>query len=190
MNEILTKALIPDSDETLEWEYECEGKLNNLTWGNRSWGSIAGFTSTKKIAINYTYTHPALADNKDDTYKVRAAGTTKEYTIKKAAKLTFDVELNADEEIPLRYDADGTFNADETKEEIFTRVFSASNAEYISSDEVTIEYYAAPEKFRGGKCREDVDAVRRRTRKRREFHLFLSGDPGRKTEDPYFMGRR
>ena len=147
VNEILTKALIPDSDETLEWEYECEGKLNNLTWGNRSWGSIAGFTSTKKIAINYTYTHPALADNKDDTYKVRAAGTTKEYTIKKAAKLTFDVELNADEEIPLRYDADGTFNADETKEEIFTRVFSASNAEYISSDEVTIEYYAAPEKF-------------------------------------------
>ena len=147
VNEILTKALIPDSDETLEWEYECEGKLNNLTWGNRSWGSIAGFTSTKKIAINYTYTHPALADNKDDTYKVRAAGTTKEYTIKKAAKLTFDVELNADEEIPLRYDADGTFNADETKEEIFTRVFSASNAEYISSDEVTIEYYAAPEKL-------------------------------------------
>ena len=139
--------MIPDSDETLEWEYECEGKLNNLTWGNRSWGSIAGFTSTKKIAINYTYTHPALADNKDDTYKVRAAGTTKEYTIKKAAKLTFDVELNADEEIPLRYDADGTFNADETKEEIFTRVFSASNAEYISSDEVTIEYYAAPEKL-------------------------------------------
>ena len=147
VNEILTKALIPDSDETLEWEYECEGKLNNLTWGNRSWGSIAGFTSTKKIAINYTYTHPALADNKDDTYKVRAAGTTKEYTIKKAAKLTFDVELNAGEEIPLRYDADGTFNADETKEEIFTRVFSASNAEYISSDEVTIEYYAAPEKL-------------------------------------------
>ena len=147
VNEILTKALIPDSDETLEWEYECEGKLNNLTWGNRSWGSIAGFTSTKKIAINYIYTHPALADNKDDTYKVRAAGTTKEYTIKKAAKLTFDVELNADEEIPLRYDADGTFNADETKEEIFTRVFSASNAEYISSDEVTIEYYAAPEKL-------------------------------------------
>ena len=147
VNEILTKALIPDSDETLEWEYECEGKLNNLTWGNRSWGSIAGFTSTKKIAINYTYTHPALADNKDDTYKVRAAGTTKEYTIKKAAKLTFDVELNADEEIRLRYDADGTFNADETKEEIFTRVFSASNAEYISSDEVTIEYYAAPEKL-------------------------------------------
>lgn len=147
VNEILTKALIPDSDETLEWEYECEGKLNNRTWGNRSWGSIAGFTSTKKIVINYTYTHPALADNKDDTYKVRAAGTTKEYTIKKAAKLTFDVELNADEEIPLRYDADGTFNADETKEEIFTRVFSASNAEYISSDEVTIEYYAAPEKL-------------------------------------------
>lgn len=54
VNEILTKALIPDSDETLEWEYECEGKLNNLTWGNRSWGSIAGFTSTKKIVINYT----------------------------------------------------------------------------------------------------------------------------------------
>lgn len=147
VNEILTKALIPDSDETLEWEYECEGKLNNRTWGNRSWGSIAGFTSTKKIVINYTYTHPALADNKNDTYKVRAAGTTKEYTIKKAAKLTFDVELNADEEIPLRYDADGTFNADETKEEIFSRVFSASNAEYISSDEVTIEYYAAPEKL-------------------------------------------
>lgn len=147
VNQILTDTLLPDSEDTLEWEYECEGKLNNLTWGNRSWGSIAGFTSTMKIVINYTYTHPALADNKDDTYKVRAAGTSKEYTIKKAAKLTFDVELNADEEIPLRYYADGTFNADETKEEIFTRVFSASNAEYISSDEVTIEYYAAPEEL-------------------------------------------
>ena len=56
-----------------------------------------------------------------------------------------DCELLRDQEIPLIYDEDGTLNAEETKEEIFTRVFSASNAVFITCDDVTIQYYGKAE---------------------------------------------
>ena len=48
------------------FEYYCEGKNGLLK--NTAWGSIGGFdSSTKKLGITTTYTHPALADNKDAT---------------------------------------------------------------------------------------------------------------------------
>ena len=80
--------------------------------------------------MTHTYIHPALADNADGEYQVRTG--EKKFTIRKTAKPTVDCELLRDQEIPLIYDEDGTLNAEETKEEIFTRVFSASNAEFIS----------------------------------------------------------
>ena len=53
------------------WEYECEGKWA-ASWDNKTWGSVDGFTSTKKIlGVTYTYNHPALKDNQDDTWPVR-----------------------------------------------------------------------------------------------------------------------
>ena len=75
---ILAKALIanydPEKDYSeLEWEYECKGTGVFGKLSNTDWGSIAGFTSTK-LRVNYT--HPALWDNADGTYRVRLADNT------------------------------------------------------------------------------------------------------------------
>ena len=75
---ILAKALIanydPEKDYSeLEWEYECKGTGGFGKLSNTDWGSIAGFTSTK-LRVNYT--HPALWDNADGTYRVRLADNT------------------------------------------------------------------------------------------------------------------
>ena len=127
VNQILTDTLLPDSEDTLEWEYECVGKEDGGLLKNTAWGSVGGFESTtKKYLVTHTYIHPALADNADGEYQVRTG--EKKFTIRKTAKHTVDCELLRDQEIPLIYDEDGTLNAEETKEEIFTRVFSASNA--------------------------------------------------------------
>lgn len=53
-------------------------------------------SSTKSWGITTTYTHAALAANTDGQYQVRVAGTTKEYTIEKKAKLTSGIELKTD----------------------------------------------------------------------------------------------
>ena len=144
VNRILTETLLPDSEDTLEWEYECDGKEDGGLLKNTAWGSVGGFESTtKKFLMTHTYIHPALADNADGEYKVRTG--EKKFTIRKTAKPTVDCELLRDQEIPLIYDEDGTLNAEETKEEIFTRVFSASNAEFITCDDVTIQYYGKAE---------------------------------------------
>ena len=143
VNQILTETLLPDSEDTLEWEYECVGKEDGGLLKNTAWGSVGGFESTTKKVFTHTYIHPALADNADGEYQVRTG--EKKFTIRKTAKHTVDCELLRDQEIPLIYDEDGTLNAEETKEEIFTRVFSASNAEFITCDDVTIQYYGKAE---------------------------------------------
>lgn len=144
VNRILTETLLPDSEETLEWEYECVGKEDGGLLKNTAWGSVGGFESTtKKYFVTHTYIHPALADNADGEYQVRTG--EKKFTIRKAAKHTVDCELLRDQEIPLIYDEDGTLNAEETKKEIFTRVFSASNAEFITCDDVMVQYYGTAE---------------------------------------------
>lgn len=95
-NAILTAALIPDATETKSWEYKCEGTSKIFT-KNTAWGSVNGFeSSTKKLGITTTYTHAELAANTDGQYQVRVAGTTKEYTIEKKAKLTSGIELKTD----------------------------------------------------------------------------------------------
>ena len=55
-----------------------------------AWGSIGGFTSSKKgiFGTTTTYTHPSLATNEDATYQVRLKGTTTEVTLTKTQKLT------------------------------------------------------------------------------------------------------
>lgn len=143
VNKILTDTLLPDSEDTLEWEYKCVGKEDGGRLKNTAWGSVGGFESTTKYLVTHTYIHPALADNADGEYKVRVGAP--EFKIRKTAKPTVDCELLRDQEIPLIYDEDGTLNAEETKEEIFTRVFSASNAEFITCDNVTIQYYGTAE---------------------------------------------
>ena len=107
--------------------------------------------------MTHTYIHPALADNADGEYRVRTG--EKKFKIRKAAKHTVDFELRRNQEIPLIYDEDGTFNAEETKEEIFTRVFSASNAEFISCEDVTIQYYGTAESGAVGNIGKDWVAL-------------------------------
>lgn len=143
VNQILTETLLSDSEDILEWEYECVGKEDGGLLKNTAWGSVGGFESTTKYLVTHTYIHPALADNADGEYKVRVGAP--EFKIRKTAKPTVDCELLRDQEIPLIYDEDGTLNAEETKKEIFTRVFSASNAEFITCDDVMVQYYGTAE---------------------------------------------
>ena len=158
VNQILTETLLPDSEDTLEWEYKCVGKEDGGLLKNTAWGSVGGFESTtKKYLVTHTYIHPALADNADGEYQVRTG--EKKFTIRKTAKPTVDCELLRDQEIPLIYDEDGTLNAEETKEEIFTRVFSASNAEFITCDDVMIQYYGTAESGAVGNIGKDWVAL-------------------------------
>ena len=70
------------------WEYECEGKWA-ASWDNKTWGSVNGFTSTKKIlGVTYTYNHPAIKDNEDGNWPVRLAGTETAVTITKVSSST------------------------------------------------------------------------------------------------------
>ena len=158
VNQILTETLLPDSEDTLEWEYECVGKEDGGLLKNTARGSVGGFeNTTKKYFVTHAYIHPALADNADGEYQVRTG--EKKFKIRKAAKHTVDFELRRNQEIPLIYDEDGTFNAEETKEEIFTRVFSASNAEFITCDDVTIQYYGTAESGAVGNLGKDWVAL-------------------------------
>ncbi|MDY5923113.1 MAG: hypothetical protein SPJ32_03635, partial [Oscillospiraceae bacterium] len=137
VNSILTKALLgKDANPDTTWEYECIGYYKRLK--NTAWGSITGFTSTKKP---FTYTHAALANNEDGIYYVRVTGTTNTFTIHKLAKLQSSIALKQDISLPMCYGQDGTPDIAATKEDIFAAVVESSTPELALSD-VTMEYYA------------------------------------------------
>ena len=137
VNSILTKALLgKDANPDTTWEYECIGYYKLLK--NTAWGSITGFTSTKRP---FTYTHAALAKNDDGVYKVRVAGTTNTFTIHKLAKLQSSIALKQDISLPMCYGQDGTPDIAATKEAIFAAVVESSTPELALSD-VTMVYYA------------------------------------------------
>lgn len=138
-NAILTAALIPDATETKSWEYKCEGTSKIFT-KNTAWGSVNGFeSSTKKLGITTTYTHAALAANTDGQYQVRVAGTTKEYTIEKKAKLTSGIELKTGVSVALVYGEDGTLDAAATEDAIVRAVVKSVKP---ADAALTVEYYA------------------------------------------------
>lgn len=149
--EILNKALISNYDElddatkaSLQWEYNSKGKEASpglLT--NTTWGSINGFTSTKKIAWKeVTYTHAALKDAKAGNYQVRLAGTKTEATLVKVDKYTSTIAVNKEvTEIGLTFNADNTINYDALAQRIFdVLVNTAACTPTITRDDVTIEY--------------------------------------------------
>lgn len=138
-NAILTAALIPDATETKSWEYKCEGTSKIFT-KNTAWGSVNGFeSSTKKLGITTTYTHAELAANTDGQYQVRVAGTTKEYTIEKKAKLTSGIELKTGVSVALVYGEDGTLDAAATEDAIVRAVVKSVKP---ADAALTVEYYA------------------------------------------------
>ena len=124
VKEILGQALVANADEvdlqSLVWEYYCEGKDTTTGWStNDAWGSVNGFTSEKKIVFTTTYTHPALADNSDGSYRVRLAGTDTEVTLTKAAKLSSSIVLNEGCTVNLTYNEDLSINYDRLRENLF-----------------------------------------------------------------------
>ena len=144
MKQILGKALVANADQvdinSLEWEYYCTGKSGLLK--NSAWGSVEGFTSsTKKIGIVTTYTHPSLAANDDGDYKVRLKGTTTEVTLTKAQKLTSAISTKEGTNVNLVYNEDGSVNYDAVRQNIFDTVVESTTPELTVND-VTIEYYA------------------------------------------------
>lgn len=133
------------------FEYYCTGTSGNTGLNTHdAWGSIGGFTSTHKpVFVTYTYTHPALADNKDGDYKVRLTGTTAEVTLTKAEKLSSSITLKQDASVKLPYNEDGSLNADALRKAIFAEVVENTTPELTVSD-VTIEYYATAESGSAG----------------------------------------
>lgn len=145
VKELLCEALVANADQvdaqSLDWEYYCTGKNGLLT--NDAWGSVNGFTSEKKVVfVPTTFTHPALADNKDGDYQVRLAGDTGNgVTLTKAAKLSSSITLHEGCSVALPYNEDATVNYDALRESIFNMVV-ASTTPKLTVDDVTIEYYA------------------------------------------------
>ena len=141
---ILAKALIanydPEKDYSeLEWEYECEGK--RALSSNTDWGSIGGFTS--KNWVGTSYTHPALWDNADGTYRVRLAGNTDVVvSFTKATKLNSGITLVENPTLKLFYNDDGSVNYDEVRAMVLEQIASTT-PEGLTADDLHVTYYAA-----------------------------------------------
>lgn len=142
---ILAKALIanydPEKDYSeLEWEYECKGS-DTITGAskNTAWGSIAGYTSKRGII---TFTHPALWDNADGTYRVRLAGSTETVSFTKATKLNSGITLVENPTLKLFYNDDGSVNYDEVRAMVLEQIASTT-PEGLTADDLHVTYYAA-----------------------------------------------
>lgn len=139
---ILAEALIgPGADgSNLNWEYYCEGQTKIGTWGNKSWGSIDGFTTKTGKIIKTQYEHPALADNGDGTYQVRIKDGNQEAALTKKSALDSSISVqNATVTIPV--DANGNTDFDALRAAIFQQVVTGTEPGMTVGD-VTIEYYA------------------------------------------------
>lgn len=145
---LLAKALISNYEDFteeellgLEWEYYCEGKTKIGTWGNRSWGSIQGFTTETGRVIKTSYEHPALAGNQDDVYQLRLAGAEEEVTLEKKAVLDSAIKLYEGVSVSLPYTEDGSVDYSQLSSKLFDAVVAETTPD-LTLDDVSIEYYA------------------------------------------------
>ena len=126
------------------FEYYCTGTYGNTGLNTHdAWGSIGGFTSTHKpfpYIATYTYTHPALADNKDGDYKVRLAGTTAEVTLTKAEKLASSISLKQGASVKLPYSEDGTLDFDALRAAILQQVVDEGTTPSLTPENTEIKY--------------------------------------------------
>lgn len=152
VNRILAAALVEGFDQmTAEeqqaildkgFEYYCKGTYGNTGLNTHdAWGSIGGFTSTHKpVFVTYTYTHPALADNKDGNYKVRLAGTTAEVTLTKAEKLSSSIALKEGVSIALPYTDATTVDFDALRAAILQQVVDEGTTPSLTPENTEIKY--------------------------------------------------
>ncbi len=125
----------------LDWQYYCEGRTKIGTWGNRSWGSIEGFTTETGKLIKTQYTHPALADNQDEEYQVRLAGTDEEVTLSKKAVLDSGILLREGTSVNLPWTEEGTVDYGQLKTDIFQAAVAETTPE-LTPEDMDITYYA------------------------------------------------
>ena len=144
-NAILSRVLIENYDSendysSLSWEYYCEGKASLSGKTNMAWGSIEGF----KIQSGITrYTHPALWDNADGTYRVRLASNTDVVvSFTKATKLNSGITLVENPTLKLFYNDDGSVNYDEVRAMVLEQIASTT-PEGLTADDLHVTYYAA-----------------------------------------------
>lgn len=154
VNRILAAALVDGFDQMTAdeqqaildkgFEYYCTGTYGNTGLNTHdAWGSIGGFTSTHKpVFVTYTYTHPALAANKDGDYKVRLAGTTAEVTLTKAEKLSSSITLKEGVSVKLPYKEDGTLDFDALRAAILQQVVDEGTTPSLTTENTEIKYYA------------------------------------------------
>ena len=152
VNRILAAALVEGFDQmTAEeqqaildkgFEYYCKGTYGNTGLNTHdAWGSIGGFTSTHKpVFVTYTYTHPALADNKDGNYKVRLAGATAEVTLTKAEKLSSSIALKEGVSIALPYTDATTVDFDALRAAILQQVVDEGTTPSLTPENTEIKY--------------------------------------------------
>ncbi len=145
---LLAEALLDSPEDfteeellALDWQYYCEGRTKIGTWGNRSWGSIEGFTTETGKLIKTQYTHPALADNQDGEYQVRLAGTDEEVTLSKKAVLDSDILLREGVSVNLPWTEEGTVDYGQLKTDIFQAAVAGTTPELMPED-MDITYYA------------------------------------------------
>lgn len=150
VKEILFDALVVNKEDfsaqDLEWEYYCEGKSSTGLAKNDAWGSVNGFTSEKKVMfIPTTFTHPALSDNEDGSYKIRIEGTTDKVTVTKYNKEPSNIAVKGGEYSVSLYvnDYDSSeYNYDRLREDIFNAVVDVenSNPSDLTVDDITFEH--------------------------------------------------
>lgn len=141
LNNAVIKNLADVDTSNIEWEYQCEGKSKSGASKNTAWGSIDGFTSTKKglFGSETTYTHPSLAANSDGSYKVRIKGNDTEVTVTKHKKLSSKIEVNSDVEVTLPYKDAENIDYDALKKAIFEKVVKESTPD-LTWENVEIKY--------------------------------------------------
>ena len=150
VKEILFDALVVNKEDfsaqDLEWEYYCEGKSSTGLAKNDAWGSVNEFTSEKKVMfIPTTFTHPALSDNEDGSYKIRIEGTTDEVTVTKYNKEPSNIVVKGGEYSVSLYVNDynsSEYNYDRLREDIFNAVVDVenSNPSDLTVDDITFEH--------------------------------------------------
>lgn len=147
LNNAVIKNLADVDTSNIKWEYKCEGK-SSFASKNTEWGSIRGFTSTKKGVFGQetTYTHPSLAANSDGKYQVRIEGTTTEVTVTKQKKLSSKIEVNSDVEVTLPYKDAENIDYDALKKAIFEKVVKKSTPD-LTWENVEIKYACTYGKF-------------------------------------------
>lgn len=147
LNNAVIKNIADVDTSNIKWEYKCEGK-SSFASKNTEWGSIRGFTSTKKGVFGQetTYTHPSLAANSDGKYQVRIEGTTTEVTVTKQKKLSSKIEVNSDVEVTLPYKDAENIDYDALKKAIFEKVVKKSTPD-LTWENVEIKYACTYGKF-------------------------------------------